>query len=76
MKREILVAPKMRVTSGIRVGSPAAHDNPEAPKVRLVAYREQTAPVSAYYASRGVLKTVDGIAPIAEVTKALDAMLG
>ncbi len=52
-----------------------ADDNPDAFKKRLDAYREQTAPVSAYYASRGVLKTVDGMAPIDDVTKALDAAL-
>ena len=57
-------------------GTVRADDNPDAFKVRLVAYREQTAPVSADYASRGVLKTVDGMAPIADVTKALDAVLG
>ncbi len=53
-----------------------ADDNPEAFRVRLTAYREQTAPVSAYYASKGVLKTVDGMAPIDQVTVALDAILG
>ena len=52
-----------------------ADDNPDAFKKRLDAYREQTAPVSAYYASRGVLKTVDGMAPIDDVTKALDSAL-
>ena len=57
-------------------GTVRADDNPEAFKVRLTAYREQTAPVSAYYASRGVLKTVDGMAPIEAVTKELDAILG
>jgi adenylate kinase len=57
-------------------GTVRADDNPEAFKVRLVSYREQTAPVSAYYASKGVLKTVDGMAPIDQVTAALDAMLG
>ena len=57
-------------------GTVRADDNPEAFKVRLVSYREQTAPVSAYYASRGVLRTVDGMAPIDQVTAALDAMLG
>ena len=57
-------------------GTVRADDNPEAFKVRLTAYREQTAPVSAYYASRGVLKTVDGMAPIDQVTAALDEILG
>ena len=57
-------------------GAVRADDNPESFKVRLTAYRDQTAPVSAYYASRGVLKTVDGMAPIDQVTAALDAVLG
>lgn len=57
-------------------GTVRADDNPEAFKVRLDAYRVQTAPVSAYYASKGVLKTVDGMAPIDQVTKGLDAILG
>ena len=57
-------------------GTVRADDNPEAFKVRLDAYRVQTAPVSAYYASKGALKTVDGMAPIEQVTKALDAILG
>ncbi len=57
-------------------GTVRADDNPEAFKVRLDQYREQTAPVSAYYANKGQLKMVDGMAPIADVTKALDAALG
>jgi len=57
-------------------GTVRADDNPEAFKVRLDAYRVQTAPVSAYYASRGTLKTVDGMASIDAVTKAIDAILG
>ncbi|MFN3892875.1 MAG: adenylate kinase [Beijerinckiaceae bacterium] len=52
-----------------------ADDNPEAFKKRLEAYREQTAPVSAYYASKGVLKQVDGMASIDDVTRAIDAAL-
>jgi adenylate kinase len=52
-----------------------ADDNPESFKIRLDAYREQTAPVSAYYAKSGRLKTVDGMAPIEDVTNALDAAL-
>jgi len=56
-------------------GTVRADDNPDAFKVRLDAYRAQTAPVSAYYASKGTLKTVDGMAPIDAVTKAIDAIL-
>ena len=53
-----------------------ADDNPESFKIRLDAYREQTAPVSAYYASIGELQTVDGMAPIDDVTKAINGKLG
>jgi adenylate kinase len=52
-----------------------ADDNPEVLKGRLEAYRRQTAPLTDYYASKGQLKTVDGMAPIDAVTKAIDALL-
>lgn len=53
-----------------------ADDNAEALRKRLDAYRAQTAPVSAYYAGRGALKSVDGMAPIDEVTGAIARILG
>jgi adenylate kinase len=53
-------------------GSVRADDNPEAFKTRLDAYREMTAPVSAYYAERGELKTVDGMARIESVSASID----
>jgi adenylate kinase len=56
-------------------GTVRADDNPEAFKVRLDAYRAQTAPVSAYYAGKGTLKQVDGMMPIDDVTKAIDKAL-
>ena len=43
-------------------------DNPDAFKTRLDVYRRQTAPVSEYYRSRGLLKTVDGLQPVDVVT--------
>lgn len=49
-----------------------ADDNPDALKARLDAYRAQTAPLVDYYARKGVLRTVDGMAPIPEVAKAID----
>ena len=57
-------------------GTVRADDNPDSFKVRLDAYRAQTAPVSAYYASKGTLKQVDGMAPIGDVSKAIDKALG
>jgi adenylate kinase len=66
-----------RVKEMQAAGQPVrADDNPEAFRTRLTAYRTQTAPVSAYYAKSGRLKTVDGMAPIDEVSKAIDGLLG
>lgn len=56
-------------------GSVRADDNAEAFKTRLEAYRSQTAPVSAYYAGKGELKQVDGMAPVDDVTAAIDTTL-
>ena len=42
---------------------------------RLAAYRAQTAPLVAYYREKGVLRTVNGMAPIPEVTAAIDKAL-
>ena len=52
-----------------------ADDNPEAVKTRLVAYREQTAPILPYYRSKGVLRSVDGMAAIDEVTRQIEEVL-
>jgi adenylate kinase len=53
-----------------------ADDNPEALKKRLDAYHSQTAPLSAHYRDKGMLKSTDGMASIDEVTQAIDTLLG
>lgn len=50
-------------------------DNPDAFKKRLVAYREQTVPLSEFYAASGRLKTVDGMCSIDEVSTQIRAIL-
>jgi adenylate kinase len=50
-------------------------DNPEVLRIRLQAYREQTAPLIDYYDCKRVLRTVNGMAPIEEVTAAIDKVL-
>jgi adenylate kinase len=50
-------------------------DNPEALRARLAAYRGQTEPLVAYYARKGSLRTVDGMASIPEVAAAIDSLL-
>jgi len=51
-------------------------DNPETLEKRVHAYRMQTAPLVSYYSDHGLLRTVDGMAPIAEVSAAIDRILG
>jgi adenylate kinase len=52
-----------------------ADDNPEALKKRLSAYHAQTAPLVAYYRGKGLLRSTDGMAPIAEVSAAIGRLL-
>lgn len=52
-----------------------ADDNEEAVRTRLAAYHAQTAPILPYYRSRGVLRSVDGMAPIDEVTRQIEGVL-
>jgi adenylate kinase len=48
-----------------------ADDDAEVLRRRLVAYREQTAPLVAYYEGRHLLRPVDGMAPVASVASAI-----
>jgi len=50
-------------------------DNPGVFKTRLDVYRAQTAPVTDYYRSQGLLNIVDGLQPIDAVTEELSAAL-
>ena len=50
-------------------------DNAEVLKGRLAAYRELTAPLVDYYAASGLLRSVDGMAPIDAVTTAINRIL-
>ena len=50
-------------------------DNPETLKTRLFAYYKDTAPLIGYYHAYRMLSTVDGMADIGDVTKAIQAVL-
>lgn len=50
-------------------------DNAETMKTRLKAYNEQTAPILPYYAQKGLLRTIDGMADIRAVTAAIENIL-
>jgi adenylate kinase len=53
-----------------------ADDNATTVASRLEAYHRQTAPLLPYYASRGVLRVVDGMADMDEVARQIEAILG
>jgi len=50
-------------------------DNPDALRRRLLAYRDQTAPLVTYYKLQSVLRTIDGMAAISDVADAIDRVL-
>jgi adenylate kinase len=52
-----------------------ADDNPETLRRRLAAFRDQTAPLIAYYARKDLLASVDGMRSIDEVTAAIENVL-
>lgn len=56
-------------------GGARADDNAEALKKRLAVYREQTAPLIDFYRGKGMLKSVDGMQSIDDVTAAIMAVL-
>ncbi len=55
---------------------PRADDNPEILHRRLLAYRAQTAPLAGYFQLQSVLRSVDGMASVDEVSQAIDTVLG
>lgn len=57
-------------------GVARADDNEEVLRNRLTVYAQQTAPLVAYYSDKGLLKAVDGMASVDEVTAAIKAALG
>jgi len=52
-----------------------ADDTAETVTARLAAFHEQTAPLLPYYRQKGLLRGVDGMADIDEVTAGLNAAL-
>lgn len=50
-------------------------DNAETVAARLEAYRGQTAPILPYYEGKGLLRRVDGMADVDDVTGQIEAVL-
>jgi adenylate kinase len=50
-------------------------DNEAAVRTRMAEYRAKTAPILPHYEAQGIVSRVDGMAPIEEVSVAIDAIL-
>lgn len=50
-------------------------DNAETVTKRLMVYYRETSPLIGYYFCKGILKSVDGMAPIDQVTQEIGALL-
>ena len=50
-------------------------DNEETVRTRMAEYRAKTAPILPLYEARGIVRRVDGMAPIDQVTASVEAIL-
>ena len=50
-------------------------DNEDTVRNRMAEYRAKTAPILPHYEARGIVRRVDGMAPIAEVSAAIERIL-
>lgn len=53
-----------------------ADDTEDVIRRRLAVYHEETAPLAAVYGERGLLRRVDGMGPVEEVTARVEQALG
>ena len=56
-------------------GTARADDNEESLKIRLMEYYKKTSPLIGYYYAKGMLKSVDGLGTIDEVSAAIAGVL-
>jgi len=63
-------------TRAAETGGSRGDDNEETLKKRLDVYNAQTAPILPYYEQKDLLRRVDGMKPIDEVTRSIEAILG
>lgn len=63
-------------TRAAESGSARSDDNAETLKNRLEVYNEQTAPILPYYSEKGLLREIDGMQSIEDVTTQIEGVLG
>ncbi len=54
---------------------PRSDDNEQTLRKRLGVFREQTAPILPYYAQKEMLQSVDGMAPVDQVTAQIERLM-
>jgi adenylate kinase len=59
-----------------QTGGARADDSSEVVRNRLKVYRELTEPLVSYYRGKGMLKSVDGMAAVEDVTAAIRRAIG
>jgi adenylate kinase len=52
-----------------------ADDNEEAVRTRMAEYRAKTAPILPYYEAQGLVRRIDGMGSVDEVSAAIDAII-
>lgn len=68
---------KRRAADDEAAGKPVrSDDRPDVFTNRLAKYHRDTAPLIAHYRAKGLLKTIDGMQPVARVGAGIEAILG
>ncbi|AGF74641.1 adenylate kinase [Bartonella australis AUST/NH1] len=68
---------KQRVQETVVLGGQVrSDDNPDVFAKRLTEYRKKTAPLSKFYSDKGLLRTVDGMPSVFEVSRTIQELFG
>ncbi|MEK9848821.1 MAG: adenylate kinase, partial [Rhodospirillaceae bacterium] len=52
-----------------------ADDSEVSVRRRLDVYEQETAPLAKFYENKGILQTIDAMAPVGEVSRELGALI-
>ncbi len=63
-------------TRAAETGGARSDDNEETLRNRLSVYNAQTAPILPYYEKKGLLREIDGMQPIDDVSAQIETILG
>ena len=66
----------VRRLHGRAIQEQRSDDTPETIRTRLIVYQQETAPLVAHYAERGIVHRVPGLGSIEEIAEAIKRILG